>query len=867
MQSPFVGRASHLSAVLALLEDPSDPRRIVAVPGEPGIGKTRFLAEVTREAAHRGWPVQPPGRPGALPVAGRGDRRGARLIAIDDAHSLSLDMDTLLSRLRSEGAGDVVLLAYRPRQVRARLAHSLAALEHRVRRVALQPLREDEADALIPDTLDLPARRTIYAASGGNPAYLDALIARATGEGGAERLAAFAAEISGLPRVQLRVARLAAAFTGPFRVADLVEVAGIDPHTVHEAVQRLVASDVLRIRGEQEDLEFRHPLVRYAIYRTLTVSRRASAHERIGQLLERRGADVVSRAHHAARCAAVGDEHALRIVARAAARLTYRDPDRAAEFHAAVERLAGTASVRRRRRSRLARVHALMTRGRLMVARDVVNDVRGDGFALDPAQDGRECVTLARLAYMIGNLDEAASLLRRGLASHLPSVRRFQRIIYAELAVVELLRGDFDLAHRLVERSGSAPSTRGLVAVVLAVCGDDDQASRLVDDASVEVDSVADGRLAGKLAHLLWLSLAEMLLGRLAEAARHQRRGVRLARERGQEFVLAHLLVLSSHVLLRMGDTAAALSASQEARALADHLGSAPLAALSSAGLRQVGVARGDSAAAAGHGRRALDELFAVRGWVWAVCHLLVRREQHVDDPSLGLPGSPPDLVASRVAGLLDVPTRIRWYETLLEAALIARDDVAAGRWLQKMTSSAGGSTLSEAQGFLTLAKARISRHTGDGRAALVHADQARRLFAETGDAENMIRAGLVVADALAVLGDHSTAVRRLTETAREAQLLGLEALRVRATRQLDGLAPVPGDEGDSSAHPMDSLSRREREVAALVATGKTNREIAADLFLSVKTVERHLARIFVKVGVSSRSALAAMVAVRRAAG
>ena len=53
-------------------------------------------------------------------------------------------------------------------------------------------------------------------------------------------------------------------------------------------------------------------------------------------------------------------------------------------------------------------------------------------------------------------------------------------------------------------------------------------------------------------------------------------------------------------------------------------------------------------------------------------------------------------------------------------------------------------------------------------------------------------------------------------------------------------------------------LSPREAEVVALVAQGATNREIAQRLFLSEKTVERHLAHIFAKLGVSSRSAVAA---------
>jgi DNA-binding CsgD family transcriptional regulator len=56
-------------------------------------------------------------------------------------------------------------------------------------------------------------------------------------------------------------------------------------------------------------------------------------------------------------------------------------------------------------------------------------------------------------------------------------------------------------------------------------------------------------------------------------------------------------------------------------------------------------------------------------------------------------------------------------------------------------------------------------------------------------------------------------------------------------------------------------LSPREREVADRVASGRTNREVAAALFLSEKTVGSHLARIYDKLGVHSRAALAAIVA------
>ena len=61
----------------------------------------------------------------------------------------------------------------------------------------------------------------------------------------------------------------------------------------------------------------------------------------------------------------------------------------------------------------------------------------------------------------------------------------------------------------------------------------------------------------------------------------------------------------------------------------------------------------------------------------------------------------------------------------------------------------------------------------------------------------------------------------------------------------------------DSGA--LEQLTRRERDVATLAAQGLSNRQIAEKLFLSSRTVELHLSRVFAKLGVSSRAALAAL--------
>jgi ATP/maltotriose-dependent transcriptional regulator MalT len=95
-------------------------------------------------------------------------------------------------------------------------------------------------------------------------------------------------------------------------------------------------------------------------------------------------------------------------------------------------------------------------------------------------------------------------------------------------------------------------------------------------------------------------------------------------------------------------------------------------------------------------------------------------------------------------------------------------------------------------------------------------------------------------------LGDHDASIESFAAAEAAFEQLGA-ALDARGVRDLASPPPLPG-----------GLTEREAQVLRLVAAGRTNRELAAELYLSEKTVARHLSNIFTKIGVSSRAAATA---------
>jgi DNA-binding CsgD family transcriptional regulator len=141
-------------------------------------------------------------------------------------------------------------------------------------------------------------------------------------------------------------------------------------------------------------------------------------------------------------------------------------------------------------------------------------------------------------------------------------------------------------------------------------------------------------------------------------------------------------------------------------------------------------------------------------------------------------------------------------------------------------------------------ARGALDVASGNSRAALPMLRRAGQAWQELGAPYERARVRVLVGQACRALGDDDSATLEL-EAARAA-FLSLGAAPVLA--RLDQLAT------DISARRTGGLTPRELQVLRLVAAGKTNKAIAAELYLSEKTVERHLSSIFTKLDLSSRA-------------
>jgi DNA-binding CsgD family transcriptional regulator len=195
-----------------------------------------------------------------------------------------------------------------------------------------------------------------------------------------------------------------------------------------------------------------------------------------------------------------------------------------------------------------------------------------------------------------------------------------------------------------------------------------------------------------------------------------------------------------------------------------------------------------------------------------------------------------------------DWVTRSKVLAAFVEIMLAAHDLGAAGTAADELAQIAddlGAPLLHAVSGHATGA---VLLGEGDARAALVILRRAWAAWRELDAPYEAARVRVLIGLASRELGDRDTATMELDAARSVFWQLGAapDAARVEA------LSPTAGPKA-----PM-GLTGRQAEVLALVATGKTNREIAAALVISEHTVARHVQNILAKLGVSSRTAASA---------
>jgi DNA-binding CsgD family transcriptional regulator len=146
-------------------------------------------------------------------------------------------------------------------------------------------------------------------------------------------------------------------------------------------------------------------------------------------------------------------------------------------------------------------------------------------------------------------------------------------------------------------------------------------------------------------------------------------------------------------------------------------------------------------------------------------------------------------------------------------------------------------------------ARAMLELAGGGSERALELAAQAAERFAEAGFPFDHGRAMLAAGESLRRSGRRRRAAEKLRAASEIFSDLGARLWHDRAERELRRAAPRP--------RRSDELTEAERRVTALVGAGRTNREVASELFTTVSTVEAHLTRIYRKLNVRSRTELA----------
>jgi DNA-binding CsgD family transcriptional regulator len=900
-----VGRDAELESIREFLT-----RRMAAallVEGEVGMGKTTLITSAVADATERGWRVLeccPAAAEAQLPFAALADalgdavdevipalpapqrtallgalrrieadvdrlalssgalgvlralaERGPVILAIDDAQWLDApSANALAFALRRLTDEPVVVVASRRHGEALPPALQAALTAIGVDRLPVLPLSLGAIGRIIRSRLGLslhrPALIRIHEASRGNPFFALELAA----------VAATAGESAGaLPvpeTVRELVRRRLAALPKDARGALLVVAALGHPaaHVLADAVEdweRVVEpaldGEILELRNGR--IGFTHPLLASGVLGAAVEHERRAVHAMLARVVP----DPEQRAWHLAQATADADENAAATLEGAAAGAAARGaPETAADLAEHAHRLTPREHSDERTRRALQTATYAWAAGDATRSRRILVDLIGT-LAPSPARAAARQL----LVKIVDDVAETIDLLGDALDDAAGNAA-------AEASVLNLLArqrtwaGDFggairdaEAAARLAVETGSTAD----LAVALAreaqarVCSGESTPHELLDRALGLERQVGDGIPIGDSPTRIRALCA--LWDDDLETAWKLTTAVDRRAQAGSESWRAIVLTTLAEIELRRGSMANAAAAVETASEIAGYWGvvHAEAAVLAAAALvdavaGRVEGARQAAARAAGLMRPAGYDVI-----VRSVERALGFLELSLGEPAAAHAVLEPLLARSGIGH----PS----------AAAAAPDDVEALVELGRVD---------EAETLLAELAAHVER-TGRRRRraavarcrALIAAARGDRVSAATAAEEAVVRCGdgpepLECARTLLVLGQ----VRRRAKqrgAAREA----LDAARARfeeigaplwAERARAELRRV----GGRRASP-DELTPSERRIAELVARGRTNREVAAELFVTVHTVEKALTRAYRKLGVRSRTELAPTLA------
>ncbi|MEU6192013.1 AAA family ATPase [Nocardia sp. NPDC047038] len=953
----LVGRTSELKLLGRALADASaGSAAAVVVLGEPGIGKTRLLAEFCERAAADGFEVLG-GRgtelesevpfgvivdalnerfaslvsemiadvgqdrvaelAAVLPcLRGYGRQLGARLeverfefyravcgtfdrlvlrrplvLALDDVHWADPASVELISfMLRRLVPGMILALAYRPGQTPGQLLDALThvAADGQLCELKLSPLSIGEAAEALELPPDSSVVQKLHADSGGNPFYLEQL-ARMVTAGPPSGLSAdvdvankdvripitlrttISQELTRLAGATLWVVRAGAVAGDPFDVDLVTAIAEADEAQVLKSLDELVRVDLVRPAATPGQFRFRHPIVRRVVYDDdSTAGWRIAAHNRAARALARRGGSVEERAHHVEYSAHPGDEEAAATLAEAAHIVAPHAPAAAVRWlQAALRLLPATRGGQQRLLLQVLLARALANIGNLRESRAKLEEV----LEILPTGSVSDRVPIIRMIahadHALGHAEETRHLIDATL-DRVPADSADAIALKLELAQNQWMRGHWEQAVSTanwadVQATGIADSTlmveaKSALAMFANDQGDFARAKELVDWVAHYVDASATIEIPEQLEGLSNLVFAEIYLGLLPAALRHAERGLKASRATGQNHVFGLILFSAAIAKMLLGRLSEARRDAEAAVEVALLLDNDPLRIWAESVRCWVETMSGNLPTALTAGRAAVRNPHPYYGWFAHACYgqALIEagryeqgRQELLSIVRPGPSGIPPGVSAIFLSPLVIAELAVGRIEAADALTRRLEDDA------QDLPLSSGAWHLRA--GHARYARACVYAARGDFQAAAAYSDKARESFDAVDARLWAARARLDAGRALARIHDAPAAIRELELAHTALRDIGATRLADNANKELRTLGkrikrwPTTGQPADTLA-----LTAREREVADRVVQGYTNREIAKELFISPKTVEKHLARVFAKLDTNSRSGIAA---------